>query len=170
MSINDISEWIPQACTDLGLMNDLIMCFVEEPLCLENCFPREGTTPEFFRLPDDLDLLMGDCAEFEEPVCMITECRHCTPCATIINDLYRCVVNEMRFVEPQLKLLVNCPLDCSGDSFLLNSGNFTDDVDGDEVGDAGGGNDGMNINGADDLMLISEDDDMMNETSRYLWN
>jgi hypothetical protein len=114
---NNGGEWLPKACVDLGLVNQLMMCFVQEPKCLLDCFPGNGNSQEWFRIPKYLDFM--DCSEFEEPACAITECIYCNDCVDIINDLYRCVVNEKETVDKRMKPLVDCPLDCSGGSFFL---------------------------------------------------
>ena len=54
----------------------------------------------------------------------------------------------------------------------MDVGNFTETESATGGEDGSDGNDGLNINGADDLLLDGADDDLfMNETStRYLWN
>lgn len=125
-------QWVPQVCVDMGLMNDLLICFAQEPRCLLNCFPFNGRRQEFFDISplqlQDPEFRM-DCSQFEEPVCAITECVYCSDCVDTINALYRCVVNEMESVDKRMKRLVNCPLDCetTTDSFLLDTeSNFTE--------------------------------------------
>jgi hypothetical protein len=50
-----------------------------------------------------------------------------------------------------VQLMVNCPLDCSNDSFLLDAGNFTSD------NDYGNGHNEIMFHGSDDIIFILND-------------
>jgi hypothetical protein len=122
---------IPTVCANEGHMTNLMKCFIEYPKCKEKCFTFNfSRNAGLFDIPDYM-LQEGaaeimDCSEIEGPVCAYTECRDCEPCTDIINALYRCVIAYSTTVDPKLKTMANCPLDCSGDSFLLASGDFED--------------------------------------------
>ena len=130
---------IPQKCAQEGHMSNLMNCFIEVPKCREKCFTLDfSRNAGLFDIPEDVleDGAIVDCAEIEEPVCVYTECRDCEPCKDIINALYRCIIAYSTTMDPKLKTMANCPLDCSGDSFLIDNemledgifddGNFTD--------------------------------------------
>ncbi|KAL3911251.1 MAG: hypothetical protein SGILL_007353 [Bacillariaceae sp.] len=124
---------IPTICANEGHMQNLMMCFIEFPRCREKCFTlnfnQDGglfDLPDYFQ--DELEVI--DCAEFEEPVCAYTECIYCNPCKEILNDLYRCVIAHTTMIDARMKTMANCPLTCDGESFLMDSGDFVDILDG----------------------------------------
>ncbi|KAL3912696.1 MAG: hypothetical protein SGILL_006783 [Bacillariaceae sp.] len=122
---------IPQKCATEGHMSNLMKCFIEVPDCRKMCFTLNfNRNAGLFDIPEYLfeeGNPITDCSEIEEPVCVYTECLDCEPCRDIINALYRCVIAHSTTLDPKLKTMANCPLDCTGDSFLIDNEMIADD-------------------------------------------
>ena len=112
---------IPTQCYDQ--LQEAGECFVQRNCrrCLAgagaqlNSASRVGAVIDnFFYMPVDADT----CAEFEEPICPLTqEC--CSSCRGRINSLYRCMVRNSNGMSARsVELQRTCALDCRGSSTM----------------------------------------------------